>query len=87
MIHALFKRMINCKEEEFELDTIGRFSELSFAQLTVKILMLKKGFTVKKENIDSKTFLAVFESPKTKLSLLYDSNGKFLSNQSENLKW
>lgn len=82
----LFKRIITCKEVEFELDTIGRYSESSFAQLTIKILMLKKGFTVKTEIIDAHTFLAIFESARTKLGLIYLLDGTFVSRKIEILK-
>lgn len=79
--------LFNChKKDEFELDTIGRFNESSFAELVVKILMLKRGFTVTTENIDTETFLAIFESPRTKLVLIYRLDGKFISKKIEILK-
>ena len=83
---SLFTLFNSHKKGEFELDTIGLLSEYSFTQLEEKILLLNKRFTVKKESIGAETFLAVFESPRTKLSLIYSSDGKFISKKSEIIK-
>jgi hypothetical protein len=71
------------KGDELELSNIGSFDDFSFSQLSEKILMLNKGFTVKKENIDMGSFMGVFESPKTKLCILYNTDGKFISRKEE----
>lgn len=79
----LFK---NSKKHDFELDSIGSLAESSFAQMVVKVLSLKRGFTVSTENIDNETFIAVFESARTKLTLVYGLDGKFVSKKSEIFK-
>ena len=71
------------KGDEFELSSIGSLEDLSFSQLSEKILMLNKGFAVKKENIDMGSFLGIFESPNTKLIILYNTDGKFISRKKE----
>lgn len=82
-MNSILNILFNLKHDEFELGSIGSFDTLTFAQLSDKILMLNKGFTVKKENIDVDSFLGVFESPNSKLTIIYCFDGTFISKKED----
>lgn len=80
---SFIKLLTKYSHHQFELDGFGSFSEIIFSQLSENILKLNKGFAVTKEYVDDNTFLGVFESPYTKLIILYNSDGSFISKKEE----
>lgn len=80
---SFIKLIIQKNKDHFELDGLGSFNELSFSQISEKILNLNKAFAIRKEYVANDTFLGVFESPHTKLIILYSSDGSFISKKEE----
>lgn len=83
---SLFKFLFKSTYDQFELSNIGSFDSLTFDALSSKILILNKGFTVRKQTIENGFFLGIFESPHTKLSILYAPDGSFISKKEETWK-
>jgi hypothetical protein len=83
MFRRLFQGVKNDQNRSYELDSIKDFNDYTFSELAVKILYLNKGFSVQRSNQTSDSFLGIFESERTKLVLIYNSDGIFVAKISE----
>ena len=62
----------------FELADFNDLSSYSFKELKKKVLALNKGFIITKKFSVSGNFVAIFESKRTRLKILYNINGDYI---------
>lgn len=62
----------------FELSDFNDLSCYSFKELKKKVLALNKGFKITKKFSVSGNFVAIFESKRTRLKILYNINGDYI---------
>ena len=66
------------KNVEFELNGLKDLSKYNFEELSVFIYSIHIEVLITKEVTDDGNFIAVFQSKRTRLTILYSSNGRFL---------
>ena len=71
------KRLFS-KNVEYELNGLKELSKYSFEELSVFIYSILTEVVITKEVIDDRNFIAIFQSKRTRLTILYSSNGRFL---------
>jgi hypothetical protein len=71
------------KNVEYELKGLKDLSKYSFEELSVFIYSILSEVLITKEVNDDGNFIAIFQSKRTRLTVLYSSDGRFLKRLNE----
>jgi hypothetical protein len=71
------------KKADFELNGLKDLSKYNYEELSVFIYSILSEVVITKEVIDDGNFIAIFQSKRTRLTILYSSDGRFLKRLNE----
>jgi len=71
------------KKADFELNGLNDLSKYNYRELSVFIYSILSEVVITKEVIDDGNFVAIFQSKRTRLTILYSSDGRFLKRLNE----